>query len=64
MPQANRPMSTYAKGERLPQAKLNPEKVREIRQSTDKNASLAAFYGVHESAIEHVRHFRTWRGVE
>lgn len=47
-------------------AKLTPDKVREIRRNagTVKNISQAAEHGVCEGTIEHVVKRRTWRHIE
>lgn len=42
-------------------AKLGEAEVRFIRASSDKNAALAAQFGVTTGAIEHVKRRRTWR---
>ena len=53
------------RGSDLPQSKLNPKLVREIRTNrfgmTAK--AQAAKYGVHYRTIEKVRHFASWRHV-
>jgi hypothetical protein len=57
--------STARRGSDLPQSKLNPELVREIRTNrlgmTAK--AQAVKYGVHYRTIEKVRHFASWRHV-
>jgi hypothetical protein len=57
--------STARRGLDLPQSKLNPELVREIRTNrlgmTAK--AQAVKYGVHYRTIEKVRHFASWRHV-
>ena len=54
-----------SRGSDLPQSKLNPELVREIRTNrlgmTAK--AQAEKYGVHYRTIEKVRHFASWRHV-
>lgn len=47
-------------GDKNPQAKLNWQKVREIRASTDTKPVLAARYGVSESTIDFILRRYTW----
>jgi hypothetical protein len=46
-----------------PAAKLTPDDVRVIRESPLRNCDLASLYGVDQSAISHLRHGRTWKGM-
>lgn len=55
---------TAQRGERHPRAKLTVAAVRDIRQSGESRAALAAKYGVGESAIYLVQTRRNWRHVE
>jgi hypothetical protein len=52
-----------ARGNKLPYAKLTPEKVREIRASRDTPAELAKRYRVSRRAINLVRSRRNWSHV-
>jgi hypothetical protein len=58
--------SNARRGSDLPQSKLNPALVREIRINrlgmTAK--AQAEKYGVHYRTIEKVRHFESWRSVK
>ena len=54
---------TLSRGEDRYCARLDEPAVIQIRASSDKNASLAAHYGVAESTIEHVKRGRTWKHV-
>ena len=58
-------ISTARRGTDLPQSKLNPELVREIRTNRHGMTAKAqaAKYGVHYRTIEKVRHFESWRHV-
>jgi hypothetical protein len=58
-------ISTAKRGSDLPQSKLNPELVREIRTNRHGMTAKAqaAKYGVHYRTIEKVRHFASWRHV-
>lgn len=53
-------------GEKNSQAKLNPEKVREIRErgKREHQISLAKAFGVSKDAIYDVLHYRTWKHVD
>lgn len=53
-----------ARGIRRAAAKLNDQKVREIRASKDSRSVLAARYGVHVQVISSVRHRKAWAHVE
>ena len=57
----------YAKsGTALPHARLNPEKVRQIRIYTEQGKTarwLADLFGVHYRTIQKIRHYETWRNV-
>lgn len=54
----------YARGSRVHCAKLNADKVREIRRRADeKNIALAAEFNTTESNIEHIHNRRTWKWV-
>lgn len=44
-----------------PNAKLDEEAVRSIRESTEMNKVLAARHGVNPSTISHVRRGKTWK---
>ena len=54
--------ATAKRGTELPQARLTPEAVREIRANRQglTAAQLAAQYGVHYRTIEKVRAYETW----
>lgn len=55
-----------AKGVRMPNAKLNDEKVRQIRLLSKqgmKNKDIASIYDMEESGISRVIHRETWRHV-
>lgn len=54
-----------ARGEALPQSRLNADAVKEIRANVrGKTAkALAAEYGVHYRTIEKVQYFETWSHV-
>ena len=56
---------TAKRGFDLPQSKLNPELVREIRTNRHGMTARAQAdrYGVHYRTIEKVRHYETWRHV-
>lgn len=58
----SRAVELASRGESRPNARLNAEKVRAIRQNSDKNTArqLANIYGVHYRTIEKVRHYETW----
>jgi hypothetical protein len=63
-PRRRHPGSYQKKGD--PLRKLTAEQVREIRASSgsgERQASVAARYGVHPSAIYRVRHRRGYAGV-
>jgi DNA-binding transcriptional regulator YiaG len=54
--------ATAAKGNRLPHAKLDAEKVKEIRANR-KGLTMkqqAALYNVHPRTIQNVRYFESW----
>jgi hypothetical protein len=51
------------KGERAPVVKLDDDKVREIRSSTETTKALAEKFGVHYVTIHDVRKGRTWTHV-
>lgn len=53
----------WARGERNGLAKLDPDKVREIRRSTELPAVLAARMGVRTATISMVRLRQTWKHV-
>lgn len=58
--------AAYAKrGNDLPQARLTPEKVREIRANVRGLFAwqLAMVYGVHIRTIDKIRTFQTWKHV-
>lgn len=42
-------------------AKLTPEAVREIKDSSEPGTAIAARLGVHQSTVNNVRRGRTWR---
>jgi len=44
-------------------AKLDEQKVREIRQSKLNNTAAAAVFGIDRTTISQVRRFKTWRHV-
>ena len=56
---------TARRGTDLPQSKLNPDLVREIRTNRHGMTARAqaSRYGVHYRTIEKVRHYETWRHV-
>ena len=56
---------TARRGLDLPQSKLNPDLVREIRINRHGMTARAQAdrYGVHYRTIEKVRHYETWRHV-
>lgn len=55
----------YQRGEARYNAKLTPDDVRDIHsRKGEKNASLAAEFGVSESSIESIHHRRTWKYIE
>jgi hypothetical protein len=58
-------MKNRARGNQLPNAKLNPDLVRAIRENrrgmTDKQQS--DLYDVHPNTIFRVRHYAAWRHV-
>ena len=58
-------MNNRARGNQLPNAKLNPDLVRAIRENrrgmTDKQQ--AEVYGVNPNTIFRVRHYAAWRHV-
>lgn len=53
------------RGERLPQARLTPEVVREIRANRDGMTARqwAERLGVHVRTVEAVRNYTNWRHV-
>lgn len=56
--------SLYARrGLALPQARLTPQAVRDIRASTETAAQCAMRYGVHIRTTDKVRTYRSWRHV-
>jgi len=58
-------MQTCKRGNDLPQAKLDADKVRAIRQNRHGKTAkcLAAEYGVHIRTIDKIRDHVTWRHV-
>jgi hypothetical protein len=56
---------TARRGLDLPQSKLTPDLVREIRINRQGLTARgqAEKYGVHHRTIEKVRHYETWRHV-
>ena len=52
-----------SRGEARPNARLNPDLVREIRNSDKTTKQIAADVGVHYRTIEKVRHHETWAHV-
>lgn len=50
-----------ATGERVGSSKLTRNQVGEIRASTDLHKVLAEKYGVSESRISSIKHFRDWK---
>lgn len=50
-------------GEAQSQAKLNDEKVREIRSSGESASALARQFGVSKQVVLSVRHLKTWKHV-
>jgi hypothetical protein len=58
-------ISNARRGSDLPQSKLNPELVREIRTNRHGMTAKAQAvkYGVHYRTIEKVRHFASWRHI-
>jgi hypothetical protein len=51
----------HAYGRRLPQSKLTPEAVAEIRASPESSSSICRRYGVTDSTIRYVRRGDTWK---
>ena len=51
-----------SRGKDLPQAKLDADRVREIRKNRQGMTAkqLAAQFGVHYRTIEKIRHYHTW----
>jgi hypothetical protein len=49
------------RGQRNGQAKLTPEEVREIRNSTRPSRELAKIYGVSYSQIRSIKAYRSWK---
>lgn len=58
-----KPYPYWASGERNGMAKLNPEKVRQIRQSNEGYAVLAARFNVSKATIGYVRQRLVWKNV-
>jgi hypothetical protein len=52
------------KGEKVPTAKLTPEKVREIRACTDSLRAIGRRYGIHEKSVRQIKNRRNWAHVE
>lgn len=52
--------TTFARGNRKPNAKLNPDAVRQIRESTENHRTLAIQFGVSEKLIRLVRSGESW----
>lgn len=48
------------RGNDLPQSRLNPDLVREIRASPETHRAIAARLRVHYRTVEKVRHYETW----
>ncbi len=51
-------------GERHPQAKLTSEEVKEIRESSQSNASLARAYKVNAKTISRIKHRQLWKHLK
>ncbi len=56
-------LQSHKRGADLPQSRLNPQIVRNIRASERTSTDLAREIGVHRRTIEGVRSYRTWRHV-
>lgn len=54
---------TAARGSQLPQARLTPADVRNIRRSGQTARQLAEQFGVHIRTIDKVRQFISWRHI-
>ncbi len=54
----------YLVGSEQKQAKLDDEKVRHIRASTESASSLAKQYGVSKKVVLAARNFKTWKHVK
>jgi hypothetical protein len=52
------------RGEALPQARLNPDLVRQIRGSGKTSKEWAEQLGVHIRTIDKVRAFKSWATVQ
>jgi len=54
-----------SRGERRPNAKLCPDRVRQIRENRHGKSAkaLAKMFGCHYRTIEKVQHFETWTHV-
>jgi hypothetical protein len=59
----SRAVEFASRGNARPNARLNPDVVREIRSSEKTTKQLATEIGVHYRTIEKVRHFETWAHV-
>ena len=58
-------LKSYTSGKRKnPTAKLNEEKVREIRASDLSHKELAIIYGVNRTTIRNVREYKHWKWVK
>lgn len=58
-------LKSYTSGKRKnPTAKLNEEKVREIRASDLSHKELAIIYGVNRTTIRNVREYKYWKWVK
>ena len=53
-------LNTWARGEGNPKARLTPDAVVEIRQSSAPTVQLASKYGVNRTTIQRVRSGETW----
>jgi len=54
----------HQRGERSPKSKLTDKAAKVIRRSKLKGATLAAMFGVSESAISKVRCGRSWKHID
>lgn len=54
----------HPKQRRAYRAKLTADQVRQVRHSTESNASLAAGLGVDDNTIANIRKGRTWRALQ
>ena len=54
----------HRRGNALPQSKLTPALVREIRASSEPRKEIARRLGLHYRTIEKVRQYETWIHVK